>query len=123
MDHLGSSRASGCEEILHSILSLLLITITLAFTMANNQDRGSAAWSQADEATLVRTLAEEKAKGNWNVSNPKKVVWTACALALVDSERESGGSAKTTQSIKNRWQRVCPLKLSNCMDLSPVHSA
>ena len=67
--------------------------------MANDQHRGFAAWSSADEATLVYTLTEEKAKGNF----PKRVTWTACALALVDSEKESGGSAKTIQSIKNRW--------------------
>ena len=122
MDHFGS-RVCGCEEIWHPILSLRLIAITLTFTMTNDQDRGAAVWSQADEATLVRTLAEEKAKGNWNENSPKKVAWTACTLALVDSERNSGGSAKSIQSIKNRWQRVCPLKLSSCMRLSRVYPA
>jgi hypothetical protein len=92
--------------------------------MANDQSRGSAAWSRADEATLVRTLAEEKAKGNWSGhNNPKKVAWTACVLALMDSERKSGGSAKTIQPIKNKWHVVRHSKLPKCMGLSRVYSA
>ncbi|KAH9051486.1 hypothetical protein EDB87DRAFT_1694566 [Lactarius vividus] len=66
---------------------------------------GPAEWSRADEATLVRTLAEEKAKGNWGSNLPKAAAWAACQLALVDSEKKSGGGAKTIDSIKNKWQR------------------
>ncbi|KAH9048276.1 hypothetical protein EDB84DRAFT_1557069 [Lactarius hengduanensis] len=65
----------------------------------------SAEWSRDDEATLVRTLAEEKAKGNWGGNLPKAAAWAACELALVDSEKKSGGGAKTIESIKNRWRR------------------
>ena len=91
--------------------------------MANDRGKGSAAWSRADEATLVRTLAEEKAKGNWSDhNNPKKVAWTACVLALMGSEKESGGRAKTIQPIKNRWQRVRHSKLPKCMRLSCLFS-
>ncbi|KAH8994179.1 hypothetical protein EDB86DRAFT_3169629 [Lactarius hatsudake] len=63
-------------------------------------------WSEADEATLVHTLASEKAKSNWGDNGPKKVAWTACEVALLGSEKTSGGSPKTLQSIKNRWQRI-----------------
>ncbi|KAI9446789.1 hypothetical protein H4582DRAFT_605896 [Lactarius indigo] len=66
---------------------------------------GQVEWSRDDEATLVRTLAEEKAKGNWGGNIPKATAWTACQLALVDSEKKSGGGAKTIESIKSRWQR------------------
>jgi len=91
--------------------------------MANNQDRSSATWSRPDVAILVHTLAEEKAKGNWVDNRPKAVAWTTCELALMDSERKSGGGAKTLQSIQNRWQRVRPSKLPNCMRLSRVYLA
>lgn len=63
-------------------------------------------WSDADEATLVYTLASEKAKSNWGDNGPKKVAWGECEKALKGSEKVSGGSPKTQQSIKNRWQRV-----------------
>ncbi|KAH9001598.1 hypothetical protein EDB92DRAFT_81268 [Lactarius akahatsu] len=66
---------------------------------------GQVEWSRDDEATLVRTLAEEKAKGNWGGNIPKAAAWTTCQLALVDSEKKSGGGAKTIESIKSRWQR------------------
>ncbi|KAH9063766.1 hypothetical protein EDB83DRAFT_2519925 [Lactarius deliciosus] len=66
---------------------------------------GPAEWSRVDEATLVRTLIEEKVKGNWNGNLPKAAAWAACQLALVDSEKKSGGGAKTIESIKNKWQR------------------
>ncbi|KAI9446784.1 hypothetical protein H4582DRAFT_605079 [Lactarius indigo] len=66
---------------------------------------GPAEWSRDDEATLVRTLVEEKAKGNWSGNLPKAAAWTTCQLALVDSEKKSGGGVKTIESIKGRWQR------------------
>ncbi|KAH9168569.1 Myb/SANT-like domain-containing protein, partial [Lactarius sanguifluus] len=63
-------------------------------------------WSEADKATLVHTLASEKAKSNWGDNGPKKVAWTACEVALLGSEKTSGGTPKTIQSTKNRWQRI-----------------
>ncbi|KAH8991105.1 hypothetical protein EDB86DRAFT_2936780 [Lactarius hatsudake] len=66
---------------------------------------GPAEWSRVDEATLVSTLIDEKVKGNWNGNLPKAAAWAACQLALVDSEKKSGGGAKTIESIKNKWQR------------------
>lgn len=63
-------------------------------------------WSPADEATLVHTLASAKAKGHIGDNGFKKPAWTACEEALQGSERISGGTAKTPQSIKSRWQRV-----------------
>ncbi|KAH9063763.1 hypothetical protein EDB83DRAFT_804744 [Lactarius deliciosus] len=66
---------------------------------------GQVEWSRDDEATLIRTLAEEKAKGNWGGNIPKAAAWDTCQLALVDSEKKSGGGAKSIESIKSRWQR------------------
>ncbi|KAH9042420.1 hypothetical protein EDB84DRAFT_1559391 [Lactarius hengduanensis] len=63
-------------------------------------------WSEANEATLVHTLASEKAKSNWGNNGPKKVAWTACEATLRGSEKTSGGSPKTPQSIKNQWQWI-----------------
>ena len=91
--------------------------------MANNQDTSSAKWPGADVATLVHTLAEEKTKGNWVAHRPTPVAWTACELALMYSEKESGGRAKTLKAIQDRWQRVRPSKLPNCIHLSSVYSA
>jgi len=98
--------------------SLHLIVITLTFTMASE---GPVEWSRANEATLVRTLAEEKAKGVWYDNGPRGAAWRKCELALVDSEKSGGGEA--LQSIQNRWERVCPSELPNCMRLSRVYSA
>lgn len=66
----------------------------------------STTWRREDEATLVRTLKQQKTSGNWGDNNPKKVAWTACETALAGSEVLSGGAPKTVVSIKNRWQRV-----------------
>ncbi|KAH9021386.1 Myb/SANT-like DNA-binding domain-containing protein [Lactarius pseudohatsudake] len=74
--------------------------------MDEKQDKNPVKWSQADEAMLLHTLADEKANANWGDNNPKKVAWTACECALADSEKKSGGTAKSAQAIKNRWQRL-----------------
>ncbi|KAN0130352.1 hypothetical protein V8E53_011753 [Lactarius tabidus] len=71
--------------------------------MASNRDRSSATWSCDDVATLVHTLADEKAKGNWVDNRPQGVAWTSCEHAFLDSERKSGGGVKTLQSIQNSW--------------------
>ncbi|KAI9448730.1 hypothetical protein BJY52DRAFT_1097274, partial [Lactarius psammicola] len=63
-----------------------------------------------DDATLVRTLADQKSSGVWGDNNPKKSAWTACELALVDSHHTSGGAMKNAAAIKNRWQKVRTLK-------------
>ena len=91
--------------------------------MASNRDRSSATWSRDDVATLVHTLAEEKAKGNWVDNRPQGVAWTSCEQALMNSERTSGGGVKTLQSIQNRWQRVRPRRLPSYIRLSHVYSA
>ncbi|KAH8981369.1 hypothetical protein EDB86DRAFT_3087156 [Lactarius hatsudake] len=131
--------------------------------MDEKQDKNPVKWSQANEAMLLHTLADEKANANWGDNNPKKVAWTACERALADSvtppagrrsalkapaaglaeddlgihapmyhcwhpagspgpapgprqsawseivtdsEKMSGGTAKSAQAIKNRWQRL-----------------
>ncbi|KAI9431664.1 Myb/SANT-like DNA-binding domain-containing protein [Lactarius indigo] len=74
--------------------------------MDEKQDKNAVKWSQADEAMLLQTLADEKAKANWGDNNPKKIAWTACERTLMDSEKKSGGTPKTIQAIKNRWQRL-----------------
>ncbi|KAH9030038.1 hypothetical protein EDB85DRAFT_1891771 [Lactarius pseudohatsudake] len=43
------------------------------------QDKTSAKWTQANDAMLLQTLADEKTKNNWGDNNPKNVAWTACA--------------------------------------------
>ncbi|KAF8267812.1 hypothetical protein EI94DRAFT_1700675 [Lactarius quietus] len=43
--------------------------------MADDQDCDSATWSHAEDVILVRTLAEEKAKGNCNGNSPNKAAW------------------------------------------------
>jgi hypothetical protein len=76
--------------------------------MEEKKERNSAVkWTQADEATMVNTLAEsKKIKGNWGDNNPKSGAWTMCAVALKDSKKWSGGIPKTAKSISSRWNRV-----------------
>ncbi|KAH9022583.1 hypothetical protein EDB85DRAFT_2151721 [Lactarius pseudohatsudake] len=74
--------------------------------MDEKPDKNPVKWSQADEAMLLQTLVNKKAKANWGDNNPKKVAWTVCERALADSEKKSGGTPKSTQAIKNRWQRL-----------------
>jgi hypothetical protein len=71
--------------------------------MAKHQDKG---WSSADVATFVHTLAKEKTNGNWIDNRPTTVAWTTCELALMCSERKSGGSAKTLRQTQALWHRV-----------------
>ncbi|KAF8260594.1 hypothetical protein EI94DRAFT_1747973, partial [Lactarius quietus] len=56
-------------------------------------------WSQCNEALLVHTLADQKAKGEWGDNNPKKAAW-----------KESGGHPKTETAIKRlsgfRWDDI-----------------
>ena len=71
-----------------------------------DKDKSTTVWSQANELTLVQTLRQEKAAGNWGDNNPKRTAWTACKKVLEGSEVISGGAPKGVVSIKNRWQRV-----------------
>jgi hypothetical protein len=115
------SRPIFSLKLLHLLPRLKAVALT--FTMASNRDRTSATWSRDDVATLVHTLAKEKAQGNWVDNRPQGVAWTSCEHAFMDSERKSGGGVKSLQSIQNRWQRVRPRRLPNCMRLSRVYSA
>ena len=111
------------RPIFTSIFKAYSTAITSTLTMASNRDRSSATWSRDDVATLVHTLAEEKAKGNWVDNRPQGVAWTSCEQALMNSERTSGGGVKTLQSIQNRWQRVRPRGLPSYIRLSRVYPA
>ncbi|KAH9040660.1 hypothetical protein EDB85DRAFT_1924505 [Lactarius pseudohatsudake] len=71
-----------------------------------SKEKNSACWHTADDATLIHTLTDQKAKKNWGDNNPKKVAWTVCEVALAGSEKNSGGTPKTANTIKNRWQRL-----------------
>ena len=79
--------------------------------MPKKTEKNATKWSRSDEATLVHTLAEQKTKGNWGDNNPKTPAWTAGVIALAGSEKISGGTPKTMQAIKSRWQRVYPIPL------------
>ena len=72
-------------------------------------------WTQADEATMVQTLADaKKIKGHWGDNNPKSPAWTMCEEALRDSEKRSGGIPKTAKAISSRWNRVSFLLSNIC---------
>ena len=75
--------------------------------MENDKERTTQ--TSADKALLIKTLAREKAKGNWGDNNLKPVAFTACEMALAGSESVSGGIAKGIQAIKSQWQQVCAL--------------
>jgi hypothetical protein len=75
-------------------------------------EKSSTRWTSADEALLVQTLQIQKADGNWGDNNPKPTAYTACEAALSGGEKLSGGSAKSVQAIKSRWQRVRPCSCS-----------
>ncbi|KAF8256442.1 Myb/SANT-like DNA-binding domain-containing protein [Lactarius quietus] len=72
----------------------------------NKNKKSITKWSQRNEALLVHTLADQKAKGEWGDNNPKKAAWVACVAALAGSEKESGGHPKTETAVKSRWQRL-----------------
>ena len=85
---------------------LLYLCPTSTNTMPNKTEKNVTKWSRNDEAMLVHTLAEQKATGNWGDNNPKMLAWTACMIALTGSEKASGGTPKTLQAIKSRWQCI-----------------
>jgi hypothetical protein len=69
--------------------------------MAGEEDAKTAIWTAADDTTLVHTLADQKAAGNWGDNNPKKKAWTACEEKLVGSEKRSGGLPKVGNTLRN----------------------
>ena len=62
---------------------------------------GNSKWSKANEALLVETMAEQKARTGWGDNNPKPIVWTACELVLASSKKISGGAPKTIGILKS----------------------
>ena len=85
--------------------------------MVKGDENGKSAmatkWSSADDATLIETLRNEKAKGSWGDNGPKPVVYIEVVKALIGSESVSGGGPKTVPTVKNRWQKVC-VSLQTC---------
>src|ERR1700731_3056430 len=96
---------------LHSAATLLFlhipsphISISTLFSLLHatmRNDKETTRWTSADEALLVKTLAREKAKGNWGDNNLKPVAFTACKVALAGSESILGGITKEIQAIKS----------------------
>ena len=79
--------------------------------MPKKTEKNATKWSRSDEATLMHKLVEQKTKRNWGDNNLKTLAWTAGVIALAGSEKISGGTSKTMQAIKNRWQGVYPIPL------------
>jgi hypothetical protein len=53
--------------------------------------RKKATWKPTDDQTLLECLRQQQAAGHQSDTGFKPVAWTACALALKDSEKRSGG--------------------------------
>ncbi|GLB45524.1 putative myb/SANT-like DNA-binding domain containing protein [Lyophyllum shimeji] len=62
-----------------------------------------AKWSSADDATLIATLHDERAKGNQADNSWKASTWTACEKALAGSEVKSGGAHKKASGCRDHW--------------------
>ena len=74
--------------------------------MPKKAEKNATKWSHSDEAMLMHTLVEQKTKGNWGDNNLKILASTVGVIALAGSEKISGGTSKTMQAIKSRWQGV-----------------
>lgn len=94
-------------------------------TVTDSSDR--AAWTQADESTLIWFLIEHKAEAGDGM-NFKAQTWKAAAAELLKST--SKGAPKTAASCKSKWQRVCIIffscRISNCfsyVDPRDIHNS
>ncbi|XP_006453745.1 hypothetical protein AGABI2DRAFT_41096, partial [Agaricus bisporus var. bisporus H97] len=67
----------------------------------------NAQWSASCDTTLIDTLQHEQDKGNQADNSWKACVWTACEVALRDSEKISGGVAKKARSCREHWSLLC----------------
>jgi Myb/SANT-like DNA-binding domain len=66
-----------------------------------------ASWTATDDTTLVDSLLTSKRNGLQSDSGFKETAYGAAAQALKGSEEISGGAAKTSDMVKNRWNQVC----------------
>jgi hypothetical protein len=76
----------------------------LAATPATS--RKKALWKPADDEILVECLRQQQAAGHQSDTGFKPVAWTACVLALKDSEKRSGGGPKTAKGCKDHFGTV-----------------
>jgi len=65
-----------------------------------------ARWSEEDNAIVINVLKTHQSKGHQSDSGWKGIVWTACEVALRDSEKQSGGGPKTVNGCKEHWLAV-----------------
>jgi hypothetical protein len=68
--------------------------------------RKKASWKPADDEILLECLRQQQAAGHQSDTGFKPVTWTACALALRDSEKRSGGAPKTAKGCKDHFGTV-----------------
>jgi hypothetical protein len=62
-----------------------------------------ASWKLADDEILLECLRQQQAASHQSDTGFKPVVWTACVLALKDSEKWSGGGPKTAKGCKDHF--------------------
>jgi len=68
--------------------------------------RKKASWKPVDDEMLVECLRQQQAAGHQSDTGFKPVAWTACVLALKDSEKQSGGAPKTAKGCKDHFGTV-----------------
>ena len=68
--------------------------------------RKKASWKPADDEMLLECLRQQQEAGHQSDTGFKPVAWTACALALKDGEKRSGGGPKTAKGCKDHFGTV-----------------
>ena len=68
--------------------------------------RKKASWKPVDDEILLECLRQQQAAGHQLDTGFKPVAWTACALALKDSDKRSGGGPKTAKGCKDHFGTV-----------------
>ena len=68
--------------------------------------RKKASWKPVDDELLLECLQQQQAADHQSDTGFKPVAWTACVLALKDSEKRSGGSPKTAKGCKDHFGTV-----------------
>src|ERR1700722_6341525 len=70
-------------ETLPVLLPMTYHSIDMVKGDENGKSAMATKWSSADDATLIETLRNEKAKGSWGDNGPKPVVYTEVVKALI----------------------------------------
>ena len=98
-------------QIIHHTCILSVMAIAQDTSAPKSNHKKNARWSQEDNAVLIEQLKIHQSKGHQSDSGWKSLVWTACEVALRESEIKSGGGPKTASGCKEHWLSVC---LSPC---------